>query len=100
VVVYGVDLLFAAIAYFVLERTAIRQQGRDGPLAQVVGRDWKGKTSLLLYLIGVTAALLLVPVLALALFAILAIIWLVPDRRMERYIARRRQTESSVGTGD
>lgn len=87
VLTYGVNLLCAAIAYFILEQALIRQQGRDGPLAQAIGRDWKGKTSPLIYLagLGLTAVQ---PLLGVAVYTIVALIWLIPDRRVEHFVTR------------
>lgn len=87
VLVYGINLLLAAIAYYVLETALIRQQGRDGPLARAVGRDWKGKASPGIYVLGL-ALTFVHPLAGLAAFTVVAIIWLVPDRRLERYVAR------------
>jgi uncharacterized membrane protein len=87
VLTYGINLLCAAIAYFILERALIRQQGQDGPLAQAIGRDWKGKTSPLIYLagLGLTAVQ---PLLGVAVYTIVALIWLIPDRRVEHFVTR------------
>ncbi|MDQ0864991.1 TMEM175 family protein [Arthrobacter globiformis] len=85
VLTYGINLLCAAIAYFILERALIRQQGRDGPLAQAIGRDWKGKASPLIYVagLGLTAVQ---PLLGVAVYTIVALIWLIPDRRVEHFV--------------
>jgi uncharacterized membrane protein len=83
---YGINLLAAALAYYVLERMIIRDQGADSVLAAAVGRDLKGKASPLLYVIGIGFAFL-TPVLAVAVYVVVALIWLVPDRRVERTIA-------------
>ncbi|MFC9351893.1 TMEM175 family protein [Arthrobacter sp. NPDC057013] len=87
VLTYGINLLCAAIAYFILEQALIRQQGRDGPLAQAIGRDWKGKSSPLIYIagLGLTAAQ---PLLGVAVYTIVALIWLIPDRRVEHFVIR------------
>jgi uncharacterized membrane protein len=87
VLTYGINLLCAAIAYFILEHALIRQQGRDGPLAQAIGRDWKGKTSPLIYLagLGLTAVQ---PLLGVAVYTVVALIWLIPDRRVEHFVTR------------
>jgi uncharacterized membrane protein len=84
---YGINLLLAAVAYFILQRAFIAQQGADGPLARALGRDWKGKLSPVIYLIGLALALVL-PALSLVTYTVVALIWLVPDRRLERYTAR------------
>jgi uncharacterized membrane protein len=92
VVVYGVNLLGAAVAYFVLQTTIIRQQGPESPLKQAVGHDRKGKTSPVLYLAGILSALTIdrgghVGVaIALACFIAVAIMWVVPDRRIDRAV--------------
>jgi uncharacterized membrane protein len=87
VLTYGINLLCAALAYFILERSVIRQQGRDGPLAQAIGRDWKGKTSPLIYLAGLGLSAVQ-PLLGVAVYTIVALIWLVPDRRVEHFVTR------------
>lgn len=87
VLTYGINLLCAAIAYFVLEQALIRQQGRDGPLAQAIGRDWKGKASPLIYLAGLGLSTVQ-PLLGVAVYTIVALIWLIPDRRVEHFVTR------------
>jgi uncharacterized membrane protein len=86
-VIYGLNLLACAIAYFILERTIIRAEGGDGSLARAVGRDLKGKLSPLFYLAGIASALLWQPAAGMAVFVAVALAWLVPDRRIERTIA-------------
>jgi uncharacterized membrane protein len=86
VLLYGINLLLAAIAFFILERRLIAVQGRDGALAKAVGRDWKGKASPLIYLLGI-ALTLAQPLLGIAVYAVVALIWLVPDRRVEHFVA-------------
>ncbi|MCX6500512.1 MAG: TMEM175 family protein [Arthrobacter sp.] len=85
VLAYGINLLCAAIAYFVLQQTLIRRQGRDGALSRAIGRDWKGKASPLIYLAGIAAASVQ-PLLGLAIYTAVALIWLVPDRRVEHFV--------------
>jgi uncharacterized membrane protein len=87
VLTYGINLLCAAIAYFILEQALIRQQGRDGALAQAVGRDWKGKSSPLIYLAGIGLAFVQ-PLLGLAVYTVVALIWLIPDRRVEHFVTK------------
>jgi uncharacterized membrane protein len=82
---YGVVLLMAAMAYWNLQRLIIRSQGPNSLLRQAVGGDWKGTVSPLLYAIGIVAALF-VPYLAGAIYALVAAIWLVPDKRIERVL--------------
>jgi uncharacterized membrane protein len=85
-VVYGLNLLACALAYTVLERRIIAVDGADGKLARAVGRDLKGKLSPLFYLTGIAAAWLWVPAAGMAAFIAVALIWLVPDTRIERAV--------------
>ncbi|MBH2000535.1 MAG: DUF1211 domain-containing protein [Sphingomonadaceae bacterium] len=80
---YGVVLGMAAIGYELTERAIIACNGRDGALARAVGSDLKGKASLALYLIAVPAAFFARPV-AIALYVAVVLLWLIPDRRIER----------------
>ena len=80
---YGVVLLMAAIAYLLLQRRIIHAQGADSVLRRAVGGDWKGIVSPVLYAIAIVSALV-APYVAGTLYAIVAAIWLVPDRRIER----------------
>jgi uncharacterized membrane protein len=85
--VYGVVLVMPAIAYYLLVQTIIRRHGRDSMLAQAVGQDLKGKISVLLLAAGIGSAFL-EPWVAMALYVAVAVIWIVPDRRIERTIAQ------------
>jgi uncharacterized membrane protein len=80
---YGVVLLAAAIAYYLLQQTIIAEQGEPSVLRQAVGSDWKGKASPLLYLVGIGLTFVYAW-LGLALYVLVALIWLVPDKRIER----------------
>ena len=82
-VLYGVVLLAAAIAYWMLQQTIIAAEGPSSPLKRAVGGDWKGKLSPLLYAIGILLAFFS-PWMATAIYVVVACIWLVPDRRIER----------------
>jgi uncharacterized membrane protein len=82
---YGINLLAAAVAYYALQRAIIRDQGAGSVLAAAVGRDWKGKASPVMYAIGIGLAYVS-PVLAVAMYVAVALIWLVPDRRLERTV--------------
>jgi uncharacterized membrane protein len=92
VVIYGLNLLSAAAAYYVLQTVIIRRQGPESPLRQAVGADLKGKISPGLYLAGILSALVIdrsghVGVgIALACFVSVAIMWIVPDRRIDRMV--------------
>ncbi len=84
-VVYGVNLLGAAIAYYVLQLTIIRRPGGER-VREALGSDVKGRISPVLYLVGIGLAFV-EPWLGLVPFVAVALIWLVPDRRVERYLA-------------
>src|SRR3954471_24503198 len=83
---YGIVLLGAALAYYVLQTTIIRTQGDDSMLATAIGRDLKGKASPVLYVVGIALAFVN-RWLAIAVYVIVALMWLIPDRRLERTIA-------------
>jgi uncharacterized membrane protein len=82
---YGVVLLMAAIAYFVLQHAIIASQGNDSLLAKAVGRDLKGKLSPVLYGAAIGTAFY-VPWIAGGIYVFVALMWLVPDRRIERVL--------------
>ena len=97
VVVYGLNLLLAAIAYFVLQSLIIRSQGRDSPLRRALGRDLKGKVSPVLYCAGIVSALLggygtgpgrAGIWVAIGFYVVVAILWIVPDTRIDRAVRR------------
>ena len=81
---YGVNLLCCAIAYFILQQRILATERPDGRLARAIGIDLKGKTSPLLYLLGIASAWLVAPWLGLAFFVAAPLLWLIPDRRIER----------------
>jgi uncharacterized membrane protein len=83
VALYGADLLFAAVAYYILARTLVSLHGIDSALALALGRDLKGKISVVLYAIALPLAFVNAW-LAGALYGLVAIIWLIPDRRIEK----------------
>jgi uncharacterized membrane protein len=80
--VYGADLLLAAIAYFILQTAIIAEEGPDSRLRAALGGDLKGKISPLLYLAAIPLAFVS-PWIALAVYVFVALMWLVPDRRIE-----------------
>jgi uncharacterized membrane protein len=84
---YGFVLLMAAIAYYILERAIIARQGRDSLLAAAVGADWKGKLSPVLYLIAIPLSFVN-PWIASSIYVFVALLWLVPDPRIERALAK------------
>jgi uncharacterized membrane protein len=83
VALYGIVLLMAAVAYFFLTNTIIATHGNDSVLARAIGRDYKGKVSVVLYALAVPLAFL-APIGALAIYAGVAVMWLIPDARIER----------------
>ena len=83
---YGVVLLMAAIAYLLLQQAIIRTQGQDSILKQAIGRDWKGKLSPVLYILAIVATFRSSRI-AQVIFVIAALIWLIPDRRIEKRLA-------------
>ncbi|GAA2753673.1 putative membrane protein [Amnibacterium kyonggiense] len=87
-VAYGAVLLAAGVAYFILQTALIRAEGRDSALAAAVGRDVKGKISAPLYLAGILLSLVQ-PLLGAAVYVLVAVLWFVPDRRVERQIAHQ-----------
>ncbi|MDP9125282.1 MAG: TMEM175 family protein [Pseudomonadota bacterium] len=88
--VYGGVLMMAALAWFVLQTLIVRAQGADGLLKHALGADWKGKLSPVLYVAGVVSSFC-VPGLAQAIYLVAALIWLVPDRRIEKAMARENR---------
>ena len=87
VALYGADLLAAAMAYFVLVRALIAIQPSESPLAVAIGRDTKGKVSPVLYAIAIPTAFV-APWISVALYGLVALMWIVPDTRIERSLAR------------
>jgi uncharacterized membrane protein len=88
VAVYGGVMLLAACAYFILTRVLVASHGKGSPLALALGRDRKGKLSLLIYAVAIPVAFA-DPRVACVLYAVVAVIWLVPDRRIETTLAER-----------
>ena len=87
-VAYGVVLLMAAVAYVVLQNVIIAAEGPNSVLKQALGRDWKGKASLFLYCVAIGASFWS-PWLSQGIYVLVALMWLVPDRRIERAISRK-----------
>jgi uncharacterized membrane protein len=84
--VYGGILLMPAIAYLLLQKAILRKQGAHSVLATALGQDLKGKLSPVLYIAGIALAFVS-PWVSIALYVLVAVIWLVPDRRIERVIS-------------
>ncbi len=85
VAAYGVVLLGAALAYYILTHSLMSHHGKESDLARAVGDDWKGKASLLVYVAGTVLALWF-PKIAFALYAAIGLVWFIPDRRIERVL--------------
>lgn len=82
IAVYGLVMILSAIGYFILVRALIQVHGLDSGFARAIGSDFKGKISLVLYAAGLLAAFVL-PILALAFYVLVALLWFIPDRRFE-----------------
>jgi uncharacterized membrane protein len=83
---YGAVLLFAGVAYFILTRALIAAHGQESALAKAIGSDFKGRISILFYMLATPLALV-VPWLSFGIYVAVAVMWLVPDRRIERALA-------------
>ncbi len=94
--VYGLDLLLAAIAYYILQTAIIAEQGPASRLAAALGKDLKGKISPVLYTLAIPLAFL-ARWLPLGLYVVVALMWLVPDRRIESTIARSGAGQPRIG---
>jgi uncharacterized membrane protein len=86
VALYGAVLLMAGLAYFVLARALAAHHGRDSKLATAIGKDTKGKASVVIYAAAVPLSFVN-PWIAFAMYVVVAIIWFIPDRRIERVLA-------------
>jgi uncharacterized membrane protein len=86
VAIYGVVLLMAAISYTFLLRSLLKVEGKDSTLAKAIGKDWKGRISVLLYIAGILCSLLIHPVSGYICYVAVALIWFIPDTRLERNI--------------
>lgn len=85
---YGVVLFMAAIAYWLLQQTIIAAEGSASVLKRAVGRDWKGRLSPLLYLLAIASTFLSAGI-AQTIYVGVAVLWLVPDRRIEQALTQR-----------
>ena len=90
VAAYGIVLLASAIAYYVLQLTLLRADGNASQLRTAIGNDLKGKASPVLYILGI-ALTFVDRWLGIALYVIVALVWLVPDRRVERHLAAQHK---------
>jgi uncharacterized membrane protein len=87
VALYGTVLLLAAVAYFILTRALLSIHGRDSVLATALGRDFKGKVSVVIYLVAIPLAFVS-SWFAGVLYVLVAVMWLIPDRRIEKTLAQ------------
>jgi uncharacterized membrane protein len=85
VALYGGMLLFAGIAYFILTKSLIAHHGKNSVLATSIGQDWKGTVSVVVYVLAIPLAFVR-PWLACACYAFVALMWLLPDRRIEKHV--------------
>ena len=85
---YGLVLLMAAIAYWLLQRSIMRSQGQNSLLARAIGTDMKGKLSPIFYLLAIPSAFVS-PWISESLYVLVALMWLVPDHRIEKVLAER-----------
>ena len=88
--IYGVVLFMAALAYWVLQNLIIASQGEESLLKKAVEQDWKGKLSLVLYLLAIVVA----PWanwLSMSIYVLVALLWLIPDKRIEKVLFERQQ---------
>ncbi|MEJ2262112.1 MAG: TMEM175 family protein [Anaerolineales bacterium] len=83
VALYGLNLILSAFAYFILVRALIRLHGSQSEIARYIGRDTKGKISIVIYLLAILGSLRF-PIVSLGLYVLVAAIWFIPDRRFER----------------
>jgi uncharacterized membrane protein len=88
VILYGAILILSGIAYTILCRLLVRAEGPGSALATALGRDWKGKVSIIMYALAIVLAFLN-PLLAFGGYVVVVLLWLVPDRRIERNIPDR-----------
>ncbi len=85
VVFYGIVLLMNSISYYILAQTLVKHHGKESLIATAVGHDWKGKLSTALYALGIGLSFVN-PWIGFALYTVVAIIWLIPDTRIERVL--------------
>ena len=83
VALYGLDLLMSGVAYFIFVRTLLSSHGRDSDFARRIGSDWKGRIPLVAYAAAIGVAFVHVAI-SLAIYVVIAAMWIVPDRRFER----------------
>jgi uncharacterized membrane protein len=85
VICYGIVLIMNAIAYTILAKTLVSHHGKDSLIAKALGKDWKGKLSLAIYAIAIGTSFIHSGI-GLTLYFVVAAIWLIPDRRIEKLL--------------
>ncbi len=93
VIFYGIILIMNAIAYTILAQTLVSHHGKDSLIAKALGKDWKGKLSLLIYAAAIGSSFIH-PGIGLTLYFIVAVIWLIPDRRIEKLLIAEAKEET------
>lgn len=92
VILYGIVLMMAGVAYYILAHLLIGLHGKSSTLAEAFGRDWKGIISVLIYAVGIGLSLFN-PLLGFALYVVVAAIWFIPDKRIEKKMADEKRHE-------
>ncbi len=92
-VLYGLNLLACAVAYYILQTCLVRHQGPGSLLLKAIGNDIKGKGSPVLYTLGIAASWFIQPWVGFAIFVVAALVWLIPDRRIERVLTAGNDTK-------
>lgn len=88
VALYGVVMMMCGIAYFILMKQLVKHEGQNSLLAQALGKDWKGKISVMLDIVAIAMAWVNTWI-SFSIYIIVALIWLIPDRRIEKVVADR-----------
>lgn len=95
VALYGVVLMFSGAAFVLLTRALIAHHGKESTLAKSIGKDWKGKVSVVIYAVAIALSFVQ-PKVACACYVLVAAIWLIPDRRIERNVGLAGREESNA----
>lgn len=85
---YGIVLAMCGVAYFILEKALIKHNGKSSLIADVLGRDWKGKSSVVIYIVAIGVSWIS-PAISFALYAVVAAVWFIPDKRIENKLTER-----------
>ena len=96
---YGIVLFLTAVAFTILQKTIVTNEGPNSLLATALGSDGKGKLSVFLYVAAIVTAFIY-PLIVRALYVTVAVIWLIPDRRVERALVPEKAARVSLGEAD